>query len=104
MRKQDIIDRISESLSGIENVEVFLYGSQARGDAGLNSDIDLLILLPDSLNVRERINMELLIHSILLPIEDECDIEISPLILQKKVWNSRKTPFTINVTNDRIRI
>ena len=104
MRRPDIVRKISESLRNLEELETYVYGSEARGEASSDSDIDLLILLPDSLSTKERIELEQQIHGQLLPIELSEDTEISPLILQQKVWNSRKTFFTTNVLNDRIRI
>lgn len=102
MRRHEIVNEISESLRTLPNVETYLYGSEARGEATPVSDIDLLILLPDSLSVAERIEMENTIHGLLIPIELKRNTEISALILQHKVWERRKTPFTVNVLNDRI--
>lgn len=102
MSRQEVIKRISEALNSLEGLETILFGSSARGDYNENSDIDLLILLPDSLSVKERIDMETTLSSILLDIELESNYEISPVILQKKIWNQRVTPFTLNVTNQGI--
>lgn len=104
MRRQSIIKKISDSLKSLRGVETYLFGSEARGEAHSGSDIDLLMLLPDTLSIPERIEMERKIHNLLFPIELDNNVELSPIILQKKVWNSRKTPFTVNVTNDCIRI
>jgi predicted nucleotidyltransferase len=41
---KDVRGRI-EALYGERLVDVILYGSEARGDAGADSDIDLLVLL-----------------------------------------------------------
>ena len=104
MERDIIIQKISESLHSISGIETILFGSTARGDFREDSDIDILILLPDYLNTKERIELELEISGILWEIEMESGIEISPIILQKKIWNQRKTPFTINVTNQGIEL
>ena len=49
-----MIDCIAESkvgvrlLEGLQAEEVWLFGSRARGDADASSDIDLLVVVPDS--------------------------------------------------------
>ncbi len=78
MRRPDIVRKISESLRNLEGLETYVYGSRkARGEASSDSDIDLLILLPDSLSTKERIELEQQIHGQLLPIELSEDTEIS---------------------------
>lgn len=104
MNRSETIKAISSALGKLKDVTVYLFGSSARGDYNDNSDIDLLILLPDYLTSRQRVEMESEVCGLLLPIEIESSFEISPIILQHKVWNQRKTPFTINVTNERILI
>ena len=46
MRRIEIINRIREVLHRVApDAQALLYGSEARGEAGPDSDIDLLILL-----------------------------------------------------------
>lgn len=104
MTRLQSIQLIAKELHKVPEAETYLFGSSARGDFREDSDIDILILLPDSLSVSQRIECEMNIHGLLLPIEMETGIEISPIILQHKVWNQRTTPFTINVTRDRIKL
>lgn len=82
--------------------KAFLYGSRARGDYSPGSDVDLLILLPDSYEGTEYAKRHLEISASLYYLSLENDIDISPLITVEKVFNRRVTPFTINVKNEGI--
>lgn len=83
--------------------EIILYGSQARGDAGPDSDIDLLILVD-----KEKLSYQDVV-AITYPLYDlelTENVVISPLVYTKKQWESRpfQTPFYINVMNEGIRL
>ena len=102
MRRKEITDRLSRELHKLSlDIEVWLYGSEARGDARPDSDIDLLILFNQpkvSLKDKDKI------YEITYPIELETGILINPFIISKAQWESRMTLFRYNVQNDRIRI
>lgn len=83
---------------------VYLYGSQARGDARPDSDVDLLILLPDSYDGSKFAKKKLSISGKLYDLSLDLGIEISPLILVPKIFFARKTPFTVNVMKERIEL
>lgn len=102
MRRVEIINQIASKMKEIAPwAKTILYGSEARGEAGPDSDIDLLILVPNEFKKDyNKIRMDIYDH--LFELELENDIIISPLIILKEMWLSKKTPFTINVTNDGI--
>lgn len=105
MRRTDIVDRISKELkSFVPESETILYGSEARGEARPDSDFDVLILLPDSNDMMSYVAQRSEIFGRLFELSLELDVEISPLILPRNIWNARKTPFTVNVIKDGIRI
>ncbi len=81
-----------------------LFGSQARGTATSSSDIDLLIILPDSYQGYDFVKRRSEIVSHLYDIEIEDGVRISPLVLIKSVWKNRVSPFSINVNREGITL
>ena len=80
-----------------------LYGSEARGDALPDSDIDLLILIDgDKISIAQ----EEEITTPLYQIELETGVPIHPIVMLKKNWFHRpfNTPFYINVMNEGIAL
>lgn len=104
MRRQHIIDKIRQAFaSTAPGAEVILYGSEARGEATPDSDIDLLVLLN-----REKVSYADEEHIVapLYDIELSTGVLVSCRILPKHEWENRPfmTPFYNNVMRDGIRL
>lgn len=103
MKRQNIVDRIAKILHQVApDGKTILYGSEARGDARPDSDIDVLIILPDDHDSYARRKIE--ITESLYDVELSTGVSVSPLVVLKSFWERMNTPFTCNVAKDGIML
>lgn len=103
MRRPKIVERISNTMRlHFPEVETILYGSEARGDARIDSDFDLLLLIPDETpSYSDKLFQ---IGDRMVDIELDEGVNISTLLYRKKEWGAHRTPFYYNVINEGIRL
>ena len=104
MKRPEIVKQISKVIRRVApSATAIIYGSEARGDARSDSDIDVLILL-DGDNMTLKREME--ITGPLNEIEWNTGVLVNPTVMLRKQWENMpfKTPFYINVMNEGIRI
>ena len=80
---------------------VILYGSHARGEATKDSDVDLLVLVDQSLSPREVDNsLSDLLYDMLL---DEGEL-VSAIVIPEDFFQNHNLPFMLNVRKEGVAI
>lgn len=99
--KSKIEKSIKRAILEVEKeAEVFLFGSQARGEANPESDWDILILVPHPVDLQEEQKFR---HK-LLEIELKYGIAISTMLKSHEEWNGRLsvTPLFKNISQEGV--
>ncbi len=97
---KQLVERIKKHLIkeyGEKIKQIIIYGSYARGEATKDSDIDVLVVIDDSLNPFEvRKNLSDIIFDILL---EEKEL-ISIIAIPETIFKNYKSPFILNVKEE----
>jgi predicted nucleotidyltransferase len=103
-RIKELVNQIKEYLVkvyGGKIKRVILYGSQVRGQATKDSDVDVLVVVDDSLNpsgVRGSLG------DIILDILLEEDELISVIVVPEHFFENYNSPFLLNVKEEGVLI
>ena len=105
MTAPDILQEIKRRVAAVEpTAQVLVYGSFARGEQGPESDIDLLVLLPEG----ERVSYDegMRIRSPLYMLEWSTGRNITPHVYTRKEWLERQkgTAFFYNVQREAVAL
>jgi predicted nucleotidyltransferase len=88
-------------LYGTRLVEVVLFGSQARGDAVVGSDIDVLIVLQDTVSQFEEVARTSEFTSALCL---KYDVLISRIFISEEEYLHSQMPFMRNVRREGVHL
>ncbi len=80
-------------------VQIILYGSQARGEAKPDSDIDLLIVMKSAFNYSDEIKKT---SEFIQELSLKYDTVISRAFVSEQRFNQEKSPFILNVHREGI--
>lgn len=102
---KEAVDKLKERLINRfgNELEIYLFGSVARGDSDKESDIDILVLVPFELNN----SLEEEIFDIAYDIELEHGVVFGMIVYSKDYWYSQIsqiTPLYKNVKKEGVAV
>lgn len=101
---QEILAEYQEKLKealGDSLESIMLYGSQARGDAEEESDIDVLCVMKESFNYGELIDKT---SQVTAEISMKHGVTLSRTFVTSADFKTRKTPFFMNVRREGLAV
>ncbi|NEO26336.1 MAG: nucleotidyltransferase domain-containing protein [Kamptonema sp. SIO4C4] len=88
-----------ENLYGDRLVHLILFGSQARGEATPDSDIDILIVLKGTVNIGEEIQRT---SPIIATLSLNYNIVLSRLFMNQETFTKKSSPLLRNIRQEGI--
>jgi predicted nucleotidyltransferase len=98
----EILQRLKtylQEIYGDRLVKLVLFGSQARGEAAKDSDIDVLVVLKGDVNLGEEIKKT---SDVVAELSLEYDRVISRLFIDESRFNSYNSPLLQNIRREGI--
>jgi predicted nucleotidyltransferase len=80
---------------------IVLYGSQARGEAGAGSDIDVLCIMKKSFDYGDLISRTSLATA---EISLAHDVVVSRVFIARDAYTSADSPFIMNVRKEQVAV
>lgn len=89
----NIIAKLEQNLheNGFSPSAIYLFGSQSRSDHHANSDIDVMVVLPESLDLRDRR------YGLAHLVSYQTDPRIEAWFVSEKEFNEMETPIISTV-------
>lgn len=103
-QEKDLLRKCRKIIEGIDSsATLILYGSRARGDAGEESDYDLIILTDEDATLEREDDY----RKQLFPLQLATGTVLTILLVSRKEWDSpllNAMPFYRNVKREGVRL